>query len=91
MTYNQTDNSVQQLEILMLESVGRINIVDNQSITLEDRKQTEMEYRELEESTDMDQACCDTCLKLVYADDLQIAKLMNESKTNNVAYSATLI
>jgi hypothetical protein len=75
----------------MLKSVGRINIADNQSITLEDRKQTETEYRELEKSTDMGRACCNTCLKLVYADDLQIAKLMNESKTNKVADSATLI
>jgi hypothetical protein len=50
-----------------------------------------MEYRELEESTDMDQACCDTCLKFIYANDLQIAKLMNESKTNEVADSATHI
>jgi len=40
-----------------------MNIVDNQSITFEDRKQTETEYRELEESADMDRACCDTCLK----------------------------
>jgi len=39
----------------------------------------------------MDRACCDTCLKLMYAYDLQIAKLMNESKTNEVADSATLI
>ena len=75
----------------MLKSVGRIHIVDNQNITLEDNKQTEMEYRELEESTDMDRAYCETCLKLVYADDLQIAKLMIESKTNKVAYSATVI
>jgi hypothetical protein len=75
----------------MLKSVGRIHIVDNQNITLEDKKQTEMEYKELEESTDMDRACCDTCLTSVYADDLQIAKLMNESKTNKVAYSATVL
>jgi len=75
----------------MLKSAGRINIVDNQSITFEDRKQTEMEYRKLEESTDMAWACCDTHLKSVYRDDLQIAKLMNESKTNEVAESATLI
>jgi len=75
----------------MLKSVDRINIAGNQSITLEDRKQTEMEYRELEESTDTDRACYDTYLKSVYADDLQIPKVMNESKTNNVAYSATLI
>lgn len=75
----------------MVKSVGRINIVHNQSITLEDKKQTETEYRELEESTDMDWVCCDTCLKLVYADNLQIAKLMNESKTNEVADSVTLI
>jgi hypothetical protein len=75
----------------MLKSAGRINIVDNHSITLEDRKQTGTEYRKFEESTDMDRACCDTHLKSVYADDLQIAKLMNESKTNEVADSATLI
>lgn len=75
----------------MLKSAGRINIVDNQSITLEDRKQTETEYRKLEESTDMDRAYCDSYLKLVYADNLQIAKLMNESKTNEVADNATLI
>jgi hypothetical protein len=75
----------------MLKSAGRINIIDNQNITLEDGKQTETEYRELEECTEMDLACCDTCLKLAYADNLQIAKLMNESKTNSVAYSATLI
>lgn len=75
----------------MLKSFGRINIVDNQNITLEDKKQTEIEYREFEESTDMDRACCDTCLKSVYADDLQIAKLMNEWKTNKIAYSTTVI
>ena len=67
------------------------HVVDNQSTTLEDRKQIEKEYRELEESIDMDRACYDTYMKSVYADDLQIAKLINESKTNSVAYNATLI
>jgi hypothetical protein len=38
------------------------HIVDNQSITLEKRKQTKQEYRELEESTEIDQACCDAYL-----------------------------
>jgi SMC interacting uncharacterized protein involved in chromosome segregation len=65
--------------------------VDNQSITLEDRKQAEQEYRELEESTEMDRACCDAYLKMVYADNLQIAKLRSELRTNDVAHSATLI
>ena len=45
----------------MLKSVGTINVVDNCSIILEDRKHGEIEYRGLEESTDMDRACCDTC------------------------------
>jgi hypothetical protein len=45
----------------------------------------------LEESTEMDSACCDAYLKLVYADDLQIDKLRSESRANSVAYSATLI
>jgi SMC interacting uncharacterized protein involved in chromosome segregation len=67
------------------------DIVDNQNVTLEDRKQAEKEYRGLEESTEMDQACCDAYLKSAYADDLQIAKLVNESKANNIAYSAMLI
>jgi len=67
------------------------HIVDNQSITLEEKKQAEQEYRELEESTEIDRACCDAYLKSVYADDLQIAKLRSESRANNVVYSATLI
>jgi SMC interacting uncharacterized protein involved in chromosome segregation len=67
------------------------HILDTQSITLEDRKQAEKEYIELEESIEMDQACCDAYLKSVYADDLQIAKLIKESRANNVAYSAALI
>jgi SMC interacting uncharacterized protein involved in chromosome segregation len=67
------------------------HILDNQSITLEDRKQAEKEYRELEESIEMDRACCEAYLKSVYADDLQIAKLINESRANSVAYSAALI
>ena len=65
--------------------------LDNQNLTLEDRKQTEKEYRELEESIETDRACCDAYWKSVYADDLQIAKLINESRANNVAYSAALI
>jgi len=44
------------------------HIVDNQSITLEERKQTEQEYTELEESIEIDQVCCDANLKSVYAD-----------------------
>jgi SMC interacting uncharacterized protein involved in chromosome segregation len=67
------------------------HVLDNQSITLEDRKQAEKEYRELEESIEMDRACCEAYLKSVYADDLQIARLIKESRANNVAYSATLI
>jgi chromosome segregation ATPase len=67
------------------------HILDNQSVTLEDRKQAEKEYRELEETIEMDRACCEAYLKSVYADDLQIAKLINESRANNVAYSAALI
>jgi SMC interacting uncharacterized protein involved in chromosome segregation len=67
------------------------HIVDNQSITLEGRKQAEKEHRELEESIEMDQACCDAYLKSVYADDLQLVKLLTESKANNVDFSATLI
>jgi len=65
--------------------------VDNHSITLEERKQAEQEYREMEESTEMGTACCDACLKLVYADDLQIAKLRRDSKANSFAFSAALI
>ena len=65
--------------------------LDTQSITLEDRKQAEKEYRELEESIEMDRACCEAYWKSVYADDLQIAKLINESRANNVAYSAAII
>ena len=38
----------------------------------------------------MDRARCNTHLRSMQADDLHIAKLINESKTNNVAYSATL-
>jgi SMC interacting uncharacterized protein involved in chromosome segregation len=67
------------------------HIVDNQSITLEGRKQAEKEHRELEESIEMDQACCDAYLKSVYADELQTAKLLTEIKANNVDFSATLI
>jgi SMC interacting uncharacterized protein involved in chromosome segregation len=67
------------------------HILDTQTITLEDRKQAEKEHRELEESIEMDRACCDAYLKSVYADDLQVAKLINESRANNVAYSAALI
>ena len=67
------------------------HVLDNQSITLEDRKQAEKEYRELEEIIEMDRACCEAYLKSVYADDLQIAKLINESRANSVAYSAALI
>jgi hypothetical protein len=45
----------------------------------------------LEESIEIDQACCDAFLKSVYADDLQIAKLRSESRADDVAYSATFI
>jgi len=65
--------------------------LDNQSINLEDRKQAEKECRELEEIIEMDRACCEAYLKSVYADDLRIAKLINESRANIVAYSAALI
>ena len=65
--------------------------VDNQTFTLEDKKRIETECRELEESIHMDRACCDTYLKAVYADDLQIAKMTNESKSRNVAYSASIV
>lgn len=67
-----------------------IHIVDNQSITLEERKRAEPEYRELEESTEINRACCDAYLKSVYADDLQTAKLRSELRANDVAYSATI-
>lgn len=67
------------------------HIVDNRKVTLEETKQAEQEYRELEESIEIDWACCDAYLKSVYADDLQTAKLRSESRAKNVAYSATLI
>jgi SMC interacting uncharacterized protein involved in chromosome segregation len=99
---SQLDNSInkwsskpnelgESIESAKADILRMRNIVDNQNITLEDRKQAEKEYRELEESIEMDQAFCDACLKSMYADDLQIAKLVNESKANNAAYSATLI
>jgi len=62
------------------------HIVDNQSITLEERKQAKQEYRELEESIEIDRACCDAYLKSAYADDLQIARLRSESRANDIAY-----
>jgi len=81
----------ERIESAKAEILRMRHILDTQSITLEDRKQAEKEYRELEESIEMDRACCDAYLKSVYADDLQIAKLIKESRANNVAYSAALI
>jgi len=81
----------ERIESAKAESLRIRHILDTQSITLEDRKQAEKEYTESEESIEMDRACCDAYLKSVYADDLQIAKLINESRANSVAYSAALI
>jgi SMC interacting uncharacterized protein involved in chromosome segregation len=81
----------ESIESAKAEILRMRHILDTQNITLEDRKKGVQEYRELEESIEMDRACCDAYLKSVYADDLQIAKLIKESRANNVAYSAALI
>jgi chromosome segregation ATPase len=81
----------ERIESVKADILRMRHTVDNQSINLEETKQAEQEYRELEESTEMGSACCNACLKLVYADDLQIAELRSDSKAISVAYSATLI
>jgi len=89
--FSKLTGLIERIESAKAEILRMRHILDTQSITLEDRKQAEKEYRELEESVEMDRACCDAYLKSVYADELRVAKLMNESKANSVAYSAALI
>jgi SMC interacting uncharacterized protein involved in chromosome segregation len=67
------------------------HVVDNQSITLEDKKRIETECRELEETIQMNQACCDAWSKNVYADDLRIAKVKNELNSKCIAYNTSLM
>jgi SMC interacting uncharacterized protein involved in chromosome segregation len=81
----------ESIERTKADILRKRDIVDNQTVTHEDKKRMETECRELEESIDIDRACCDTYLKSIYADDLQIAKIINESKSRNVAYNTTLI
>jgi SMC interacting uncharacterized protein involved in chromosome segregation len=81
----------ESIENKKAENLRLRHTVDNQTVTLEDKRRIETERRELEESLDMEQNYNDTYLKSVYADDLQLAKITNESKNKAVAYSATLI
>jgi kinetochore protein NDC80 len=68
-----------------------LQIVDNQNITVEDKKQIETECRELEETIKMNQACCDAWSKTVYADDLKIAKMKNELNSKCIAYNTSIM
>lgn len=68
-----------------------LHIVDNQSITVEDKKQIETECRQLEETIQMNQACCDAWSKTVYADDLKIAKVKNELNRRCIAYNTSIM
>jgi SMC interacting uncharacterized protein involved in chromosome segregation len=68
-----------------------LHVVDNQSITLEDKKQIDTECRQLEETIQMNQACCDVWSKTVYADDLKIAKVKNELNSRCIAYNTSIM
>ncbi|XP_023725049.1 kinetochore protein NDC80 homolog isoform X3 [Cryptotermes secundus] len=68
-----------------------LHIVDSQSITVEDKKQIETECRQLEETIQMNQACCDAWSKTMYADDLKIAKVKNELKSRCIAYNTSIM
>jgi chromosome segregation ATPase len=67
------------------------HVVDNQSMTVEDKKRVETECRQLEEFIQMNQACCDACSKTVYADDLKIAKVKNELNGRCIAYNTSIM
>jgi SMC interacting uncharacterized protein involved in chromosome segregation len=68
-----------------------LHVVENQSITVEDKKQIETECRQLEETIQVNQACCDAWSKTVYADDLKIAKLKNELNSRCIVYNTTVM
>lgn len=68
-----------------------LRVVDSQSITVEDKKQIETECRQLEETIQMNQACCDAWSKTVYVDDLKIAKLKYELKNKCIMYNTSII
>jgi nicotinate-nucleotide pyrophosphorylase len=66
-------------------------MVDNLCITVEDKKQIECECRQLEETIQMNQACCDAWSKIVYLDDLKIAKMKNELNSKFIAYNTSIM
>jgi SMC interacting uncharacterized protein involved in chromosome segregation len=68
-----------------------LHIVDSQSITVEDKKQIETECRQLEETIQMNHACCDAWSKTVFADDLKIAKVKNELIRRCIAYNTSIM
>jgi chromosome segregation ATPase len=67
------------------------HVVDNQRITLEDKKRIESECRQLQETIRVNQACCDAWSKAVYADDLKIAKMKNELTSKCIAYNTSIM
>jgi chromosome segregation ATPase len=74
------------------EDISRIShAVDNQSMTVEDEKRIETECRQLEEEIQMNQACCDSWSKTVYADNLKIAKVNSELKSRCIMYNTSVM
>jgi chromosome segregation ATPase len=79
------------LEKVRADNVRMSCVVDNQSMTVEDKKRVETECRELEEAIQMNQACCDAWSKTLYADDLKIAKVKKELKSKCIAYNTSIM
>jgi SMC interacting uncharacterized protein involved in chromosome segregation len=67
------------------------HVVDNQSISPDDKKRIESECRQLEEAFQMNWACCDAFSKTVYADELKIAKMKNEWNSKCIAHNTSIL
>jgi SMC interacting uncharacterized protein involved in chromosome segregation len=67
------------------------HVVENQTITLEDKKRIESECIELQETIRMNEAFCDALSKNIYSDDLKIAKLKNELNSKCIEYNLSIM